>query len=208
MTERATAWARSYLDAAATFAELIARVEPAANWGAHGLGVWDLRSLVGHTSRALVTVSTYLEQPADAETITSPEQYFAMAAGGSTDAGAIAERGRQAGLGLGAHPARVIAELVNDVRTKLRTTNPERVIAVMGGGIRVGNYLPTRTFEIVVHSFDISAATGVEVTFTPTVLADAAALAARAAAAVGQGRTVLSALTGRGELPKGFSIVG
>jgi hypothetical protein len=74
--------------------------------------------------------------------------------------------------------------------------------------MRVRNYLPTRTFELVVHSFDIGTATGVDVTFSRAVLTDAAGLAMRIAIAAGEGRTVLTALTGRGPLPVGFSIVG
>jgi hypothetical protein len=39
------------------------------------------------------------------------------------------------------------------------------------------------------------------------VLAEAAALAARTAVELGRGPTVLAALTGRGVLPPGFSVV-
>jgi hypothetical protein len=75
------------------------------------------------------------------------------------------------------------------------------------GGMRLVTWLPTRTFELAVHSLDIAAATGVPADLPVTVLADAAALAARIAAATGNGRTILSALTGRGALPDGYSVV-
>lgn len=39
--------------AAATLADLVARVEHISDWTVPGLGVWDLRALVGHTSRAV-----------------------------------------------------------------------------------------------------------------------------------------------------------
>jgi len=81
-----------YFEAATRFADLVGNIDPSA-WSGPGLGVWDLRALVGHTSRALITVLTYLDQPADAEAIDSPERYYALAARQSTDAGAIAERG-------------------------------------------------------------------------------------------------------------------
>lgn len=199
--------AELYADAAATFADLVGRVERLVDWSAPGLGTWDLRALVGHTSRALVTVLDYLDQPADAATIPSAEQYFALAARRSTDASAVAERGRRAGDDLGAQPALAIADLVARATTRVGVADPDAIVAVLGGGMRVREYLPTRTFEIVVHSFDIGAACGADVTFAPPVLEDVIALAGRIATAIGHGRTVLAALTGRRPLPSGFSIV-
>lgn len=196
-----------YKDAAATFADLIVRIAPVADWHAPGLGEWDLRALVGHTSRALITVLDYLDRPAPAETISSAEQYYAHVARQATDPAAVAERGRRAGEDLGTHPHQFVADLVQRVRAKINDADPDAVISVLGGGMRVRNYLPTRTFELVVHSFDIGTATGIDVTFSPAVLTDAAGLAMRIAVEAGEGRTVLTALTGRGPLPAGFSIV-
>ena len=73
--------------------------------------------------------------------------------------------------------------------------------------MRLDTWLPTRTFELAVHSLDIAAATGVSAGLPAVVLADAAALAARIAVAMGNGPTVLRALTGRGVLPEAFSVV-
>jgi hypothetical protein len=196
-----------YKDAAATFADLIVRIAPVADWRAPGLGEWDLRALVGHTSRALITVLDYLDRPATAETISSPEQYYAHVARQATDPAAVAERGRRAGEDLGPHPDQFVADLVERVRAKIDDADPDAVISVLGGGMRVRNYLQTRTFELVVHSFDIGTAAGIDVTFSPAVLTGAAGLATRIAVAAGEGRTVLTALTGRGPLPTGFSIV-
>lgn len=197
-----------YKDAAVTFARLISRVARVADWQGPGLGEWDLRALVGHTSRALITVLDYLDRPAETETIVSPEEYYARAARQSSDAESVARRGRQAGEDLGPSPHLAVEHLVDRVQAKVDDADLESVIAVLGGGMRVRNYLPTRTFELVVHSFDISAASGVDVAFPPAVLADAVQLAARIAVAAGEGRTVLTALTGRAPLPAGFSIVG
>ncbi len=57
------------------------------------------------------------------------------------------------------------------------------------------------------HSLDISAATGIDVAFSPRVLADTTGIAARIAVARGQGRTVLSARPGRRPFPDHFSVV-
>jgi hypothetical protein len=73
--------------------------------------------------------------------------------------------------------------------------------------MRVGSYLPIRTFELVVHSLDIGAAIGIDVPLSVPVLAHTAALAARIAVVLGDGPIVLSALTGRRPLPNDFSVV-
>jgi len=44
-----------FLAAAGTVAALVDAI-PDTGWDGPGLGVWDLRALVGHTSRSLVTV--------------------------------------------------------------------------------------------------------------------------------------------------------
>lgn len=195
-----------YSQAADTFVNLVTAIDDSA-WSGPGLGVWDLRALVGHTSRALITVLTYLDRPADAEAIDSPQQYYALAARQATESDAVAERGRRAGEELGPRPAEAVRELAKRACAMASAADPEALISVLGGGMRVRNYLPTRTFELVAHSYDISAATGIDATFASPVLDHTAALAARIAVALGEGRTILTALTGRNPLPEGFSIV-
>ncbi|MBA2388788.1 MAG: maleylpyruvate isomerase N-terminal domain-containing protein [Geodermatophilaceae bacterium] len=196
-----------YLDAAHTFVELVERIAP-DQWAQPGLGSWDTRSLVGHTSRAMVTVLTYVDQPADTEDIQTPEGYYALIATQQTDPQAVAERGRQAGDALGADPTAAVRDLQTRVTERLRHADPAALITTIAGGMRLDNYLPTRTFELVVHSLDISAATGLDVVFAPEVINQAVALAACVAVALGQGPALLTAMTGRTSLPVGFSVVG
>ena len=47
----------TFLAAAGTVADLVDAI-PDTAWDGPGLGEWDLRALVGHTSRSLVTVVT------------------------------------------------------------------------------------------------------------------------------------------------------
>ena len=75
------------------------------------------------------------------------------------------------------------------------------------GGMRLSAYLPTRTFELTVHSLDIAAASGLEVTPPPQALGDALHLAIDVALICGDGHTLLRALTGRRPLPNNYSIV-
>ena len=56
---------RNYLDTTDAATELISRVKP-AQLAMPALGSWDLRALIGHTSRAMTTVVTYLNRPCPA----------------------------------------------------------------------------------------------------------------------------------------------
>ena len=109
--------------AARSFAGLVHRI-PDDRWDGPGLGEWDLRSLVGHASRSLITVSTYLQTSAEREDVATPQDYYARIRGcrmPNTGADAIVERGRQAGRDLGADPAATVDELVERVLGELET---------------------------------------------------------------------------------------
>jgi hypothetical protein len=198
----------AFESAARSFAGLVHRI-PADGWDGPGLGEWDMRSLVGHASRSLITVSTYLETSAEHEDVATPQDYYAGIADymSSTDAEAITERGRQAGRDLGDDPAQAIDDLVESVLADLATA-ADPLVAVIGGlGIRLHTYLPTRTFELAVHSLDIARAAALSFDLPDIVLDEATVLAARIAVTTGRGSEVLMSLTGRRVLPPGFSVV-
>src|SRR6266536_5571585 len=93
---------RAFTDAAEWFVRTAALVGD--RWNRPGLGEWDLRALVGHTSRSLLTVETYLARPAAAAEVASATDYFraTRAIAASPD---VAGRGRQAGCALCDDPA-------------------------------------------------------------------------------------------------------
>jgi hypothetical protein len=197
-----------FASAARSFAALVGDI-PSGAWDGPGLGDWDLRSLVGHTSRSLITVSTYLQTTAEREDIATAHEYYAMVTPSALgiDSAAVIERGRQAGQDLGDDPAAAIDGLVDRVLGELAGID-DRLIEVIGGhGIRLFTYLRTRIFEMAVHGLDIAGAVGVSFAVPDDVLAEATALAGRIAAATGHGETVLLALTGRAALPAEFSVV-
>ena len=201
----------AFTAAAESFGRLVAAI-PAAAWDGPGLGDWDLRSLVGHASRSLITVSTYLRAPADREDVASPVAYYTLMRDLASDLGTadVIERGRQAGRDLGPDPVAAVNGLVQraleDVDDVGGADDP--LVVVIGGlGIRLSNYLPTRTFELAVHGLDIARAAHVDFSPPAEVLDEAAALAARVGVALGQGTAVLLALTGRTTLPDAFSVV-
>ncbi len=195
----------TFAEAARTFADLVPRI-PEDRWDGPGLGEWDLRSLVGHTSRSLITVETYLNQPADTEEVPTPAAYYVAIA--DLDNAAVAERGRQAGQALGDNPVEFVNALAGRVLAAVEAAgNP--LIHTAAGGMRLENYLSTRTFELVVHSLDIAAAVpDIEPPeFSDQLLSEVARVAATAAVLRGGGVELMLALTGRAALRPGFSVV-
>lgn len=198
----------TFESAARSFAGLVRRI-PENAWDGPGLGNWDVRALVGHTSRSLITVSTYLKTSAEREDIATPQAYYAWTADYMANAGAeaITERGRQAGRDLGADPVRAIDELIEAVLAEVATAGDPLIEVIGGLGIRLHTYLPTRIFEFAVHSLDIARATGLSYELPADVLAEAAVLAARIGVETGRGEAMLMSLTGRQPLPASFSVV-
>jgi uncharacterized protein (TIGR03083 family) len=193
-----------FAEAARAYAALVGAIAP-DRWTEPGLGEWDVRALVGHTSRSLVTVETYLGQPAATEDLTSPAAYLAAVA--MVDPASVADRGRAAGAALGDDPAAAVRSLVDRV-LPLVAGEDDPLISTALGGMRLRQYLPTRTLELVVHGLDIARAAGLPAPdYSSGLLAEVLAVTAEAAVLSGRGPEVLLALTGRTTLPLGFSVV-
>ena len=195
----------TFAEAARTFAALVARI-PEDRWDGPGLGEWNLRALVGHTSRSLVTVETYLAQPVETEEVPTAAAYYVAIAG--IDHAAVVGRGVEAGHALGENPAEVVDVLAERVLALVDTAgNP--LIHTAAGGMHLESYLSTRTLELVVHSLDIAAAVAdIEPPeFSDQLLSEVARVAATAAVLRGRGVELMLALTGRASLSPGFSIV-
>lgn len=204
---------RTTFDAAAT--AFLALVEQVARdrYDGPGLGSWGLRALLGHTGRSFVTVATYLQERAEEVVAATPVAYYAQVmqvAGGDAD-GSVAARGVAAGEALGDDPLGALrasyAEATAALDGLAAVGDPDPVVPTIVGGMRVSDYLPTRTFELTVHALDVAAATGIDFTPPPAALAEALALASATALELGHGVDVLLALTGRRPLPEGASVV-
>ena len=195
-------WSATYLEAAGSYVDLVGSLP--ASLAGEGLGGWDLRALVGHTSRALVTVSEYIRRPAPAIEVDSAVDYVVGLAAVSSDP-AVERRGIEAGERLGDDPAGAVRLLLDTVVADLARADPDLVVTTYAGGMRLRDYLPTRTFELVVHCLDI--ATAVPARWTPpnAALAEAVALATEVALRRGEGTLLLRLITGRE--PGGLSVV-
>jgi uncharacterized protein (TIGR03083 family) len=176
-------------------------------WERPGLGEWTVRDLVGHTSRALITVATYLDAEPGQVVVESTTAYFLSAPQSGTAAAAVAERGREAGRALGEDPVAAVADLEERVQAKVASATDDAFVATVAGGMRLIDYLPTRTFELVVHTADLTSALGIAAAPPSVAAASALRLAADLALERESAVDVLLALTGRRPLPDGFSIV-
>ncbi|MEV6300140.1 maleylpyruvate isomerase family mycothiol-dependent enzyme [Actinoplanes sp. NPDC051861] len=203
---------RTYRSAAIAFADLVSRIPPDRLDGP-GLGDWTLRDLLGHTaSSALRQVPVVLGQQAPMLLVPTPEGYFAAVRSAppalvEAAVAASTDDARDTGKNLGDQPAQVISGLIGQATSALAVAGDDDLVATPAGGMRVRDWLPTRTFELVVHGSDAARAAGVPIDLGPEAVSEAVALAARIAAAVGDGLPALRALTGRGSLPSGFSVV-
>lgn len=199
----------TYDRAAAAFIGLVAEI-PLDRYAGRGLGTWDLRALIGHTGRSLTTVATYLPTRAESVAAEDAADYFSVVsriAHGSTR-DAIHQRGVEAGVALGEDPLTVLREEWAAARAALAALDgADPVVSTAAGGMRVSDYLPTRTFELTVHCLDIAHATGLDFTPPADVLAESLALASASALRQGHGVEVLLALTGRRPLAEGRSVV-
>jgi hypothetical protein len=210
--DAATRW---FVAVTAEIAERAAN-EPGV-WAEVGLGEWTVRDLIGHTSRALSTIETYLDlaaahdaggDPAPVD-VTSPAAYYERALGaGSPEV--IAERGRETAATLGGQPAAAIAAIAARVQARVATLAGSEPADTPAGRIRIMEYLPSRTVELTVHTSDLLQSQGVPAAEQTVPAAAAAAtlhVLADLAAQKGVAAPLLRAMTGRAPLPAGFTVL-
>ncbi|RHA43626.1 maleylpyruvate isomerase N-terminal domain-containing protein [Cellulomonas rhizosphaerae] len=194
----------AFSDSAQWFAATVQLAD--GRWDQPGLGVWDVRALVGHTTRALLTLETYLSRPVATRDVRSTAEYYLVTAAAASD-DEVAQRGRDAGAALGPDPVSTVAAIVDRVPALLDRAEADLVVATIAGGIRLGHYVPTRTFELVVHTLDLARALGAAAEPPPAAASAALRVVADLAPRRGLAGPVLAAVTGREMLGPGFSIL-
>ena len=196
----------AYDAAAAFFVDTVGQIG-ATQWEQPGLGVWTVRDLVGHTSRALLTVEMYLATPATQREVMRPVDYFLRTQAGLADPASVAARGRAAGVALGPDPTTAVRDIAARVLAQVKIASDAILVSTPVGGMRLIDYLPSRVFELAVHTLDIATALPVAVTLPATVAAVSLHLLADLAAQPGKAASLLLAATGRHALPAGFSVL-
>lgn len=195
---------RAFDDAAETLVRLTAAT--GTRWEQPGLGEWDVRALVGHASRSFLTVEAYLERPAEAVEVATAAEYFRAAR--SIAAGAdVAERGREAGRALGSDPASAVAQISARVRDLVGVRDGTELVTTVVGGMRLSDYLPTRTFELTVHGADLASALGEPLDLPSSAAIQALRIVEDLAVLEGLAAPLLLAVTGRSNLPSGFTLL-
>jgi hypothetical protein len=116
-------------------------------------------------------------------------------------------RGRDAGTALGGDPAAAVAEIAARVLPLVDTRDGTELVTTVAGGMRLADYLPTRTFELAVHATDLATALGVPPDVPALAAAQAFHIVADLAVADGLAAPLLLAATGRTGLPAGFSVL-
>lgn len=195
--------------AARWFAETVHELDrPPGLWDAPALGEWNHRDLVGHTSRALLTVEQYL-RPGSSDSGHRTVDYYRAVRCGRADPDEVAERGRQAGRDLGAHLPESVDAVVRRVTGMVAARTADARVETPVGEWRLKAYLPTRVVELVVHTGDLRAAAGLDGP-APEIAGRQALVvlgALVADAPWADAPRLLTALTGRSALAAGYTVL-
>jgi uncharacterized protein (TIGR03083 family) len=189
------ALAAAFADASRFLVEAV-RLVPDDSWDQPGTDAWSLRELAGHANRSHTLLEEYLLRPQPPQPPGSP--YFS--------ADAIAARGRDAVTVLGTDPAAAIAAASARTIALIAATAPDAVIGSPAGTMPLRQYLPTRIAELTLHGLDITRALGTELAPPAAAVQQSLAFAAALAARRDDATAALLALTGRGQLPAGYSV--
>lgn len=212
--------------AAAGFVEIaeVVGAGPVERLDDPALGEWTVRDLIGHASRAFRTLEDYLDAAPTHDGSPRPDRrvataqrhgprlasaaaYLEAARRELADPAAVRERGRAAGLALGARPHEAVVALAQRVMALVASAPGDATVTTPVGRIDLRDYLPTRAFELTVHGLDLARAVGER---PPAALRVALRPALHFCADVITGddrMIVLLALTGRTALPYRFSLV-
>ena len=197
---------QAYTDAAAFFVETVAQIKGEA-WSQFALGEWTVRDLAGHTNRALVTVETYLDNPAETAEMARPVAYYLRAAAALGDPAMVAARGRAAGKALGADPTATVQATAQRVLARVDREADDALLTTPVGGIRLIDYLPSRVLELTVHTADIATAVKLDGEAPTSAVSVSLHLMADLAVVRGCATPLLRSLTGRASLPPAFNVL-
>ena len=186
--------------------EFIHAVEqvPVGAWDGPGLGVWTVRELVAHVVRVVERTAAYSGQggPVDVE---SGAAYYERALSTPRVHEDIASRARESVALLGADPVETAMVTAERTLTTIDALDDDAPFRTPFGTLRLVDYLPTRTLELVVHTMDLAQATNMDLTPGHAGLAVTLKLLGEIALERGDGTAVVRALSGRQALDGRYS---
>ena len=197
----------TYLEAGEFFGRVVDQVD-IDGWDSPALGEWCVRDLTGHTYRSFTTVLSYSAKPGDKVDLERPVDYFLKALDSLADPKQMAERGRAAGLEIIDDPKMMVRGFGMYVKNKLEELSDDHIMATPVGGIRLIDYLPTRTFELIIHTMDLAIALGANDEPPESGLEATIQILGQLALHRGHAPSLILAATGRHVLSEGFSVIG
>ncbi|MFD5748117.1 sterol carrier family protein [Streptomyces sp. NPDC127033] len=156
----------------------VGRLTPEQLASPSGLGAWSVRELAAHLCMAVESVNLYIEQIEQieqegrtrdrdrrGELVTLATWPFATAAHAGAISGSVTEYAASAA------PDELFARAAARIEALLPGADDDRVVAMRLGAMRLGDYLVTRTVELIVHTDDLNRAAGLAVPFDRQALA-------------------------------------
>ncbi|KIF68791.1 hypothetical protein HY68_09445 [Streptomyces sp. AcH 505] len=147
-----------------------------------GLGGWTVRELAAHLTMAVEAVSRAVEQPEPAGPVVALLDWPFATAGLADD---IAEDTEA--IATSAEPAELFARAAERIAALLPSAADDRLVTTRAGAMRLGDFLVTRTVELVVHTDDLNRATGLAVPYDRQALAACTRMLADALAVLAPG---------------------
>ena len=196
----------TYLEAGDYFVSIVDSIEIDA-FAAPALGEWCVRDLVGHTYRSFTTVLSYSAVPSDKVDFERPVDYFLRLLSSDVNHGHIAERGRAAGLEIIEDPKMMVRGFAMYVKNKLEELSDDHIMGTLTGGMRLIDYLPTRTFELIIHTMDLTKALGLESSPPRRGMETTLQMIGQLALNRGYAQDLILSSTGRDGLARGFTVL-
>ncbi len=154
-------WCDPFLDTAEAFVDMLGSEQLAEHWDRpSALDRMRVGHLAGHTARAVLTLSQYLDEPAEGDPVDAVAYILTVSEDDDISSPLhrqIRERAaRESEVGRDALAERTMRALTQ-LRLRLPETDPETLISVLGGmPIRLDEYVRTRLLELVVHMDDLA----------------------------------------------------
>ncbi|MDN3296430.1 sterol carrier family protein [Streptomyces ficellus] len=149
------------------------------------LGGWTVRELAAHIAMAVGSVIRYLGEP---EPATQELRLLDWPLATASAAGQVDEDTRA--LAASSDLAELYARTEAGIAAALPGAADERLVPTRFGAMRLGDFLVTRTVELVVHTDDLNDATGLAVPYDRQALAACTRLLADALAVKAPGGSV------------------
>lgn len=185
----------AYAEASGYFVSVASRARD-GDWERPGLGEWSVLELVAHANRAHTLVEEYLVRPVAPEPPGS--DYFLPEN--------VVARARQALTDLGPDPMASVHRAADSALRRVRTTPADAVLGSPFRTTTLAGYLPSRVAELTIHAIDLQRALDMEVEPPHGPLKTTIEWTTLLALSQGKGVQVLLGLSGRQDLPHGFSL--